>query len=825
MNAPDPIRFDMEPLADELRAAGATVKGRAVKCCFHDDKTASGSIYQGKDGAWRYKCHVCDTGGDVYDIRAMNKGAPLADVLREAHTGQTQPAAPRPGGNGKGKAPKTYPTAEAAIADVERFTGGTLAGCWTYPGGAFKVARFNRPGEPKTFRPLYKSGDGWIVGDPPGLLSVYRSDELPQTGPVVDVEGERCADTAWEIGLPAVTSAHGAKSADKTDWTPLAGRTVYILPDADEAGRRYAEEVATILHGLTPPASVKIVPLPGLGDGGDIVDWISADGPMGCKEPEEIRAAILALAEAAPVWTPPHGAHTHETPEKPGDSSVVCACAPAPAPVEPWRPLPLAALPEPFRGFISDGAEAIGCDPAFLALPLLSGAAAAIGNARRIELKRGWREPAIIWTAIVGESGTLKSPAMELPLRPIRARQLRAAKKHAEALAEYRKKCLRYDVELSTWKKAKGKGEPPDEPLPPILPRYICDDTTIEALAALLGQNWRGLLVARDELGAWLGGFDQYREGRGNDAAKWCEMHGGRALTVDRKSGNPPTIYIPRAAVSITGGVQPATLARALTREHFESGLAARLLLACPPRKVKRWTEADTDPAREDELAAIFGALYGLEPAQDEDGEPTPAIVRLDPDAKRAFVDFYNGHAEEQVDLSGDLAAAWSKLEGYAARLALVIHFIRFAACDPLITNPDLVDAASVEAGAALSNWFGYEARRVYRVLDESAVERDRAGLVELIRRRGGTMTPRDLMLVSRRQYPTADLAEGALMELKRAGLGQWETPAPGQQGGRPAFRFVLSDKARAHTTPENAENPGVLCAPTGGQAPVEAQS
>ena len=48
---------------------------------------------------------------------------------------------------------------------------------------------------------------------------------------------------------------------------------------------------------------------------------------------------------------------------------------------------------------------------------------------------------------------------------------------------------------------------------------------------------------------------------------------------------------------------------RALGIEHRESGLAARLLLTCPPRKAKRWTEADIDPATE---AAIAGLLDRL---------------------------------------------------------------------------------------------------------------------------------------------------------------------------------------------------------------------
>ena len=73
-------------------------------------------------------------------------------------------------------------------------------------------------------------------------------------------------------------------------------------------------------------------------------------------------------------------------------------------PVEPFKPFPVDALPEPFRGFVNVGAKAIGCDASYVALPLLAAAASAIGNTRRIQLKRGWTEPAIVWTAIVGDS-------------------------------------------------------------------------------------------------------------------------------------------------------------------------------------------------------------------------------------------------------------------------------------------------------------------------------------------------------------------------------------------------------------------------------------
>jgi hypothetical protein len=45
-----------------------------------------------------------------------------------------------------------------------------------------------------------------------------------------------------------------------------------------------------------------------------------------------------------------------------------------------YVPFPLDALPEPVRGYTDACSAAIGCDPAYVALPVLSMLAGAIGN-------------------------------------------------------------------------------------------------------------------------------------------------------------------------------------------------------------------------------------------------------------------------------------------------------------------------------------------------------------------------------------------------------------------------------------------------------------
>jgi len=244
--------------------------------------------------------------------------------------------------------------------------------------------------------------------------------------------------------------------------------------------------------------------------------------------------------------------------------------------IEPYQPFPVDALPEPARGFVVAGAKAIGCDASYVALPLLAALASAIGNTRRIQLKRGWSAPAIIWCGIVGESGTQKTPAFKLVMQPLRDRQRRALEAHTAAMKAYEADLAHYEKAVAEWKRDKKTIEPP--PTRPDLPqaaRYIVSDTTVEALAPLLLANPRGLLLACDEMAGWLGSFDRYSKGGkgGADAAHWLSMYNGESIIVDRKTGSPRTIFVPQACVSICGGVQPAILDRALGIEHRESGL------------------------------------------------------------------------------------------------------------------------------------------------------------------------------------------------------------------------------------------------------------
>ena len=474
----------------------------------------------------------------------------------------------------------------------------------------------------------------------------------------------------------------------------------------------------------------------------------------------------------------------------------------------PWKPFPISVLPEPVRSYVQRVSDAIGCDPSYVAVPMLPALSSAIGNTRQIQLKRGWWEPAVLWGAVVGDSGTMKSPAVDAATRQIKRRQARAMEEHRQAMEVYESAQEEHKLALEDWKKTgRKRGDPkPEEPQQPVCRRLYCSDVTVEALADRLYENPRGLLLVRDELAGWIRSFDQYKGGQGADTAHWLTMHGARDLMVDRKTGDRKTIFVPRAAICICGSIQPEILARALGQEHIVDGLAARLLVTMPPGRRKRWSEAEIDDQIDGRIDELLARLYTLESGTDENGHPEPVTMGMTASGKAAWIKFFEEHAADQVEATGERAAMLSKIEGAAARLALVVHLVRWAADDTTLADPDRVDEVSVNAGVTMARWFAHEAERVCAVLHETNEDKESRQIIELVVRKGGRITATELRQSMRRFRDSTEEAEQALDELVKAGIGTWGQVDPGSRGGRPTRVFRLSTASTVYETPMKPE-------------------
>jgi hypothetical protein len=218
----------------------------------------------------------------------------------------------------------------------------------------------------------------------------------------------------------------------------------------------------------------------------------------------------------------------------------------------------------------------------------------------------------------------------------------------------------------------------------------------------------------------------------------------------------------------------------------------------------KRWTEASVDIETYKAVERIYGRLLALDFASREGDEPAvPIDVPLSAEAKAIWIDFFNEHNAVMESTHGKLAAAYSKLEAYAARFALVLAMVRMVTTETwAISTNMMIDAESMVAGADLARWFRYETERVYAILDESDTETERRQITELIQRHGGQITANDLRRRSRR-FATSDDADMFLGGLVCEGIGKWENVAPRETGGRPTRVFRLLEGVSESETHE----------------------
>lgn len=122
----------------------------------------------------------------------------------------------------------------------------------------FYVDRWDATAEQrKQFSPvsLWRTAAGkpeWRFKGPPAPQPLYGLPSLAKAGAVVIVEGEKAADAAAILlpDHPVVTWQGGAQAVAKADFSPLAGREVWLWPDNDEAGTKAMQAVAAALFKI-----------------------------------------------------------------------------------------------------------------------------------------------------------------------------------------------------------------------------------------------------------------------------------------------------------------------------------------------------------------------------------------------------------------------------------------------------------------------------------------------------------------------------------------------------------------------------------------------
>lgn len=462
--------------------------------------------------------------------------------------------------------------------------------------------------------------------------------------------------------------------------------------------------------------------------------------------------------------------------------------------------LPLKVLMPFWSTWVKDQAESKGAPADYVFGALLSTSASLIGNSRWVSPWEGWKEPPVLWVALIGTPSSGKSPAQDSTLDLLCALERELCADYPERLTRYATDREAAKASRVLWendvKRAVEAGLPAPHRPPgaedlakPCLPRLHITDATQERVAELLSENPKGLLHHRDELTGWMLNFDRY--GGGGDRPFWLEAFGGRRYVVDRVKHKDSPVAIEHLSISICGGIQPDRLASVMLSGD-DDGLCSRFvyiwpepILCCRPTRI---------PANESAWVAL-GRLSGLHMSVDECGKQKPIVISLEDDAAAEFQSWREENQRAETRYAGRILGHVGKYPGLVLRLALILEFLWWSAGsarnEPVAVSRD----ALIAAIALVEEYFRPMAERAFGDAALPEQEKNAVTLLKWLRALEDRPATINARTIHRKRLPrlrTADQVKSALKTAEDAGWVR-EVTRDANVPGRPRGDYLIN--------------------------------
>jgi Protein of unknown function (DUF3987) len=524
-----------------------------------------------------------------------------------------------------------------------------------------RVNRIDKGDGKKDFYQQHWHGSKWVNGNPDHikrLIPIYRYPEVQQAilkkELVFVVEGEATADALWALGIAATTTIGGSGGYANYGayLEDLLGARLVLSPDRDVPGLEYIsnfqQDFPSQIEGWYLAGTVGLWknPAGGMDIGDDISDLQLTK--------EQILAKIIS-GDAIGDYIDLN--HENILPDEEEENTQ-------------FLQIKLGSLleikdkkaPQIFQGDLAKSLQTTAKNfnitseiLVFCLLPILS---ARIPSETRLLINPGtdYSVPALRWIALVGETGTKKSPVLKVLLAPLLSIQKQLDTK-------YKAEKDAYDKEYTLWKNKKGN-DSEEEPTPPA-PMGDCyfSDFTIESIGQSISDRPQdSYLVFVDELAGFFNSMDAYRKG-GGDRQKWLDLYNAGALKINRKGS--PTIFCPNTSVSILGGLQPSVLAQMIKQDaNAGDGLWNRFMF-CSLSQTKTKAFSDNSISLFDCLFSLYTNLASAQPSE-----------HILSDAAKLLWEAWHDEIEDRVMMepSDLLRGTYAKAEGIAGRNALIVH-------------------------------------------------------------------------------------------------------------------------------------------------------
>ncbi len=328
-------------------------------------------------------------------------------------------------------------------------------------------------------------------------------------------------------------------------------------------------------------------------------------------------------------------------------------------PIDLWNTIgapeyPQGLLPKVIDDFAVVMSQQKGADASGLAMSALTVMAAVIPDHVKLQPKvhdAGWLESARIWTVLVGEPSSKKSPMLTAAVSPL-------AQTDTQMVRMWK---TRHDL----WS-ALPKEERAQRP-EPIQERLRIEDTTVEAAQEVLKGSVNGILCVQDELSGWFGAMEKYGSAKGAaaDRSFWLRAFNGGTYCLDRV-GRGSTI-IENCSISLLGGIQPEPI-RKIASSAVDDGLLQRMFpIMLSYSGVGQ--DRERPPAQE-----VYDWTVMLLNHVKTNGAP----LRFDEDAQLVWRQREQRHNELMAAelVSKKFASHIGKYDGLFARLCIVWHAV-----------------------------------------------------------------------------------------------------------------------------------------------------
>jgi len=324
-----------------------------------------------------------------------------------------------------------------------------------------------------------------------------------------------------------------------------------------------------------------------------------------------------------------------------------------------------ADVPAPIRRMAEAFSAATGFDVSGSIMAATVAAAAAIDDRYRLAVRPGsdWFESARLWAVLIGKPSDGKSPTIRAAADPLKDL-------HTELFARWLKD---------------NEGRKPEEQDP--RPAVFTSDATTEALADVLRENPRGILMVADEFASWIGGIDAYRDGAGTrNRGEWLQLYDGGPHQVNRvKRGS---FLVPNWGASVLAAGTPDGMRRHL-RQLPDDGLIHRFMPCILSAPVEPGRQSARESLRDWSLLLreVFESTRCAKPAT---RARISTSATIDFEAEVRAIREANGAV---YDMSPALASHLGKHPGMLARVALTFHVIDRRRGDAI--EPDTMQMAA----------------------------------------------------------------------------------------------------------------------------------